>query len=113
MIGAVTRFRAGWLTPWTGRGRQPRFQQVFTTSAMNLVGDDIRLVERFRWRARGRAWSGWMVRSAPFKAGEFAGWTGAGFFRGFKRRSMQFEWEVRGSFRAPAEFEGSWVLDIN
>lgn len=115
VAGDRTWFEAGWLTPWTTKGQAASFETEFGFSSLNQLGETIRFHVRMRWRERKQPWGSW--RSSPFPMEmEGGSWSGVGGGSGFltmSRRSMRFEWQIRGVMTGTAELDGSITLSVN
>ena len=113
MVGAGTKFKAAWQTPWTTAGKRPRFDGSFNFESLNSLGESYRLFWEIRYRARGKKWSPWLRHSFGFKEGTFSGAGGGSAFGSFSRESYRFEWRLAGKIVKPTTLTGTVDLRVN
>ena len=112
LIQAGTTFRASWMTPFTTAGESPSFDTTYELENVNELGEDILIEQGFRFRPKGGRWTKWFshrLRLEP--ASSSAG--GGGFFQGFEKRQIQFEFRWTGRIEAPTYLRGSGTFSIN
>lgn len=113
VLGAGTKFKAAWETPWTTSGKQPRFDGTFNFESLNNLGEHYRLFWEIRYRARGRKWSPWLRHSFGFREGTFTGTGGGSAFGSFSKESYRFEWKLTGKIVKPTTLQGAVDLRVN
>lgn len=112
LVQAGTTFTATWLSPFTTAGERPRYRHSYEMENFNELGEDIELIESFRFRSKGDKWFPWMTFRTRLKPGfNFMG--GGGDFRGGSKRPVQFEWKLTGTIEAPSYLRGSATFSIN
>lgn len=113
LIGAGTRFKASWVTPWTTKGKRPSFTGSFNFESMNQLGDAYRLHWQIRFRVRGEKWSPWLRHSFGMRAGTFSGTGGGSAFGSFSKESYRFQWRLTGRVVKPTTLQGDVELRVN
>ena len=113
VLGAGTKFTAAWETPWTSRGKRPRFDGTFNFESFNNLGESYRLNWEIRYRARGKKWSPWLRHSFGFREGTFSGTGGGSAFGSFSRESYRFQWKLTGKITKPTTLMGAVDLRVN
>ena len=113
VIGAGTRFKASWVTPWTTAGKRPSFDGTFNFESMNALGDAYRLRWEIRFRVRGERWSPWLSHSFGMRAGTLTGTGGGSSFGSFSKERYRFEWRLSGKIVKPTTLQGTIDLTVN
>lgn len=112
LIQPGTTFTATWLSPFTTVGKKPRYSHSYEIENYNHLGQDIELVESFRFRSKGEKWFPWMTFRTRLEPGfNFMG--GGSEFGGGSRRPVQFEWKLTGTIEAPTYLRGTAAFSIN
>jgi hypothetical protein len=112
LIQSDTTFSATWLTPFTTKGKRPRFEHSYEIENGNSLGKDIKLVQSFRFRSKGEKWWPWMSYEQRLKPG-WSFLSGGSIFGGGSKRPVQFEWRLSGTIEAPTYLRGSATFSIN
>lgn len=113
LVAARTKFRAGWLTPWTTRGQFPEFNGSFAFESMNQLGEHYRLNWEMRFRQRGEEWGSWFKHSFGFKGGSYSATGGGSAFGSFSKESYRFEWRLSGKVLKTTTLQGQIDLRVN
>ncbi|MBA2725679.1 MAG: hypothetical protein H0U53_06795 [Actinobacteria bacterium] len=112
LIQAGTTFRATWLTPYSAKGKQARFEHQLELENHNQLGKSIPLAESFRFRNKGHRWSGWIMSRTKLRPGSTFFGSGS-WFQGGGAVQTHFEWRLTGSIKAPTYLKGSGIFRVN
>ena len=109
---AGTTFEARWVTPFTSKGKRPKFETSFELENINEAGQAVVIEESFRYRVKGERWTGRFIMTTKLRRGmNYFG--GSSSFLSLRKTPVQFEWILSGKLKAPATLRGSVDLWIN
>lgn len=108
LVGQVTRFTAGWTTPWVKGSHSDGGELLYLIDPQTQGS----LRTEIRTQTKGHPWGPWFGGKMPF-TGDVGGWYWDGGSFGFGSGAVRYQWRMVGTISGTGYLEGAAEISVD